>query len=256
MQSLFIVSLPRTFSTQVFQIASRALALQQPAWVTDGEILNVDRYCHYHGMRYDECAKYTTDEHDPILFAQLLDLLDQVTVPEGFIYKDVIQPFVLTQWRGLRNFRVLKIQRDVAAVASSMLYRDWFYPNSAAAAPRAMPHLLAFVRRNIAHKYGRHIHAQYRRYYESTLLEGLMRAERALHSIPGTVIANDDVVHDENVLRNALASLYPDVALAPFRYIDAAFIAYRTALLKQRETARYKNLCARVERWLAKLDAA
>jgi hypothetical protein len=253
MQSLFIVSLPRTFSTQVFHVARRALSLQQPLWVMDGEILNVDRYWHYQGARFDESAKYTTAAQNPPLFAQLHDFLDQITVPENFIYKDVTQPFVLAAWRGLQNFRVLKIQRAVTDVAYAMLSRGWFYPNFAAAQPRRVPRLLALARRVTPYGYGQFVHAPYRGYFTATVVEGLLRAEAVLQTIPGVTLLYDDIVRDEEVLHDALRGLYPDAALAPVHYMDSQFIAKRELLAKRRTTRAYQNLYARVEPMRAQL---
>jgi hypothetical protein len=44
MRSLFILSLPRSLSTDTFRGARDALGLKAPHWVTNGEILNHDLY--------------------------------------------------------------------------------------------------------------------------------------------------------------------------------------------------------------------
>ena len=98
MQSLFIVSLPRSMSSFIFQVAQHSLGFKQPIWTSDGEILNNDRFATYKGEGYDESVKFTHPERDPDTFAKLTAFLNEATVAQNFIYKDVIQPFVLANW--------------------------------------------------------------------------------------------------------------------------------------------------------------
>lgn len=247
MQSLFVLALPRTLSTQVYQFARRALSLQQPGWVLDGEILNIDRYAHYHGIRFDESAKFTTPEHDPALVAQLDEFLDQTTVAEGFIYKDVIQPFVMAEWRGLRNFKVLKIERDVSAVAYAMLQHGWFYPQ-ATAFIKPLPTALQYARRITPFKYSDKLHRLFRHQFEDGVVRGLVRAEHILKAIPGAVVSFDELVQDETFLRNALLRLYPNAKLETTSYMDKVFQRNKARQLKRRETDEFRRLCAKVER--------
>lgn len=249
MQSLFVVSLPRSLSTFVYRTARRALHLQAPSWVGDGEILNVDRYWHYCGTRFDESAKFTTRARDPNLFERLLDFLDQVANAEGFAYKDVIQPFVLASWRGIETFRVLKIQRELTDIAYSMLQRGWFYPQFASThgAP-AMTDVLAVLRRVAPFRVYRLLHRAFRRRFESAVLEGLVRAERALEAIPGVTVAYNDLVRDETCLQQALMALYPRLSVAPLKYIDERFAARREAIARRRGAPYYRKLQARIER--------
>src|SRR5919198_1173392 len=132
LKSLFILSLPRSLSSLTYQIACRAVGLAEPIWTMDGEILNIDRMAHHRGPRIDEGVKFTTRHDDPELFQKLTDFLSEVVVPNGFAYKDVVHPFVVSEWHGLKDFGVLKIQRDVCDVAFSMLESHWYYPRHAA----------------------------------------------------------------------------------------------------------------------------
>lgn len=248
MQSLFVLGLPRTFSTQVYQLASNSLQLRQPSWVMDGEILNVDRYRHYHGLRFDESAKFTTPQREPELVAQLHDFLDQLAVAEGFIYKVVTQPFVMAEWRGLKRFRVLKLRREVADVAYAMLSRGWFAPQNAARQLSRMPRVLALTRKLTPFDYSGKLHALFRSHFADSVVEGLVRAERALEVIPGVTIAYDDVVRNEAVLRDALQELYPQSAPKPLSFIDAAFVRHREAVERRRTTREYQQLQAKVAR--------
>jgi hypothetical protein len=247
MQSLFIVSLPRTFSTQVYQIASRVLSLQQPSWVMDGEILNVDRYWHYHGIRFDESAKFTAPERDPKLVSQLHEFLDQVTVTEGYIYKDVVQPFVIAQWYGLQQFKVLKIERDVTEIAYSMLQRGWFYPQNAASQIAPLPRFLQFARRVTPFKYSDRLHRLFRHQFEVGVVQGLVRAEQVSAALPGIVVSYDDLVRDEKFLYDALRQLYPDVRLESVSYISKAFSKKRERLVRRHQDSEYRRLRTAIE---------
>lgn len=253
MQSLFVISLPRSFSTQTFQLAARALNLQQPSWVMDGEILNVDRYWHYQGVRFDEGAKFTTPERAPQLISQLHEFLAHVTNPEGYIYKDVIQPFVMAEWRGLEHFRVLKIQRDVAEIAYSMLRNGWFYPQNAASQQLALPRLLRIARHVTPFQYSDRLHRLFRARFEYGVLEGLVRAEYALQTINGVVISYDEIVRDENVLRAALQQLHPETRLEPFAYITPPFIAKRERVARRRAAREVQRLAQKIENLRARL---
>ncbi len=187
MQSLFIVSLPRTYSTQVFQQASRGLGLRQPLWVLDGEILNVDRYAHYQGVRFDESAKFTLPEREPELTAALHDFLDETVKAEGFVYKDVIQPLVMARWDGLSRCRVLVIRRKVADIAYAMLRQGWYYPQHASPAPKALPRVLTTLRNVIPFRYQSWLYGMFRRRFEAGVIEGLVRADCALARLGGVV---------------------------------------------------------------------
>lgn len=248
MQSLFIVSLPRAFSTKTYHLARRALSLAQPSWVLDGEILNVDRYCHYVGIRFDESAKFTLPKRDPRLVSQLHDFLNQVTVAEGYIYKDVTQPFVLAQWEGLKNFRVLKIQRSVEEVAAAMLANGWFYPQYAASHVIPLPRLLQWARRVTPFQYSAKLHRLFRARFENGVIEGLVRAERVLDSIEGHVVQYHAIIQDEACLRDALTALYPHERVALIRFMNAAFANKRERLAHRRQTRAYQRLAQKVER--------
>ena len=49
-ESLFVLSLPRSLSTLLYHAAREAMTLCEPAWTSDGEILNADRYALYQGQ--------------------------------------------------------------------------------------------------------------------------------------------------------------------------------------------------------------
>jgi hypothetical protein len=221
LKSLFVLSLPRSFSSAVHEMASRLLGLAEPIWTQDGEILNLDRMAFYTGPRLDEGVKFTTRETDPVLFQRLTDFLGEIVVRRGYAYKDVVHPFVVSEWAGLAELRVLKIRRNLAEVALSVLEQGWRYP--AQAAIQATDSELA-------------------------LLEGLIRAEHALEAAPGDWVQYDDLVTDEAHLRRALARLYPEVDLPRFGYINRAFVRQRDRVLARRASARFGELQAKERR--------
>lgn len=218
--SLFIVSLPRSFSSVTYYIARAVLGLNAPSWTSDGEILNVDRYALYTGPTHDTSVKFLLKETNAALFQVAIDFLDQATVPAGFAYKDVIQPFVVSEWLRSSHLRVLRIKRSLTDVTFSMLNQGWHYPRFAARSEGDL---------------------------EETLIEGLIRADMALDSAPGEQVDYDDLIADESVLRNALARLYPDEAIREFKYSDE-LRAMGDMILQRRSLDQYKTLGEKVER--------
>lgn len=226
MRSLFVLSLPRSLSSLVFRVGRDTLGLREPTWTTEGEILNLDRMAHYRGARFDECAKFTTGRNDPKLFRQTTDFLSQVVQPEGFVYKDVIQPFVVSAWPGLGELRVVKIRRDVAEVACSMLRQGWYYPQAASGADDL----------------------------ETALIEGLLRAEQAIDRAPGESIEYDALIRDEDSLRACLARLYPDREVPRLGYVDRPFAELRRGYRARRVSARQAEVRAKVAAIRAALE--
>jgi hypothetical protein len=246
MRSLFIVSLPRSFSTKAHALVQSALGLRSPTWVLDGEILNVDRYAHYGATRFDEGRKFVRVDRDPVLFAQLTDFLDQAVASEGFVYKDVVQPFVLAKWSGLHNVRVVRVERELTDVAFSMLRQGWFYPANAADRPAHTPLLLNLARRFSTFELSRLVHAPFRIWMRDAVIQGLCRAQQALNSIAGVSLHHEDLIRDETHFQRAIPELYPEPRAPCFSYIDQSFIALRGRVLRRRQTRAYKLLDARV----------
>lgn len=254
-RSLFILSLPRSLSTRVYRIARYALALQKPSWTHNGEILNHDLFVLSKWPKLlDEGHKYVTRENDPGRFAHIQEFLDQAARPTEMIYKDVVHPFVLAEWRGLEAFCVLKIQRDLVEVAEAVLRRGWAYPR--AAAPRNDPTLRSpgprfarlyvwstLARRMMRVPWYMRLTAWLNR---DAVLTGLILAERALARLPGEAVCYDDLVADEEVLREALRRLYPEIEVPALRYIDEKFVQRREAALECRHTRRHRRLAERI----------
>ena len=207
MKSLFVLSLPRSLSTIVYEISLQALGLRQPAWTSAGEILNVDRAPLSVVRLGAGRAKFTTRELEPVRFDRLTSLLDRTALAEGFAYKDVVHPFVTSSWPGLSELNVLKIRRDPAEVAFAMLERGWSYPRRAS--------MLCTDE-------------------EASLVEGLLRAEHALSSVPGEVLDYGEAIDGEDALRRLLQRLYPAARLERLGYIDREFVLGR----RRREARR------------------
>ncbi len=218
--SLFIVSLPRSCSGLVHLLARQVLGFQEPRWTTDGEILNVDRLVHFTGPRDGFSARFTTGQSDADLFGRLEALLDEVVQPSGFVYKDVIQPFVVSAWLPTTSLRVLRIVRPVADVAYAMAIRAWDYPAAVASS---------------------------RRSGDAALVEGLVRAEAALSGVPGVALRYDDLVTDEDLVMAVLAALYPEVEVGRVRYRNEVFDRERRRQFARRAVPRYKELARLVE---------
>jgi hypothetical protein len=216
MRSLFLVSLPRSLSSLLYQTIRPVLGLQEPVWTSDGEVLNLHRFAHLPQGLDVEGLRFTEPKRAPDRFQRLTAFLDQAIVREGFFYKDVVQPFVVASWLPASGLAALRIERPLADVAMAMLDRGWLYPQAAEDPENATGDP------------------------ERDLLAGLARAHQALAAIPGPVVRFDDLIHDEEPLAAALRTLYGDVP-AP-RYLDDGFRAVRDEVLARRETGRWRRL--------------
>ena len=218
--SLFVVSLPRSLSSLLYVAAARAIGLAEPMWTSDGEILNRDRVPRRKQSLAPADERFTLLGSAPDVFASMTTYLDGAALRRGFAYKDVVQPFVIGGWEGLGDFRVLKVHRNVAEVAYTMLKRQWLYPARAASVFEEHPW---------------------------ALVEGLVRAEAVLDALPGETVEYSDAVLDHGPLELALGRLYPDAPLAPLRYIDRGFARTRA----RREAERRRSLVFRRLEWIA-----
>src|ERR1044072_1468082 len=177
MKSLFVISLPRSLSTLAYHASRLALALNEPIWTSDGEIMNNDRFVFNKGPSHDSGLKFTRTGKETEIFQKLIAFLSEVVIHEGFVYKDVVHPFVVSEWLSSTGLRVLKIKRDLIDVCYSMLQMKWYYPAHAAEGVQ-----------NI----------------EDSVIEGIIRAKRAIDSVPGEVVDYDDLIRDEDALLQAL----------------------------------------------------
>ena len=241
--SLFIVALARSLSSIVYHAVRRALALREPAWTTDGEILNVRRFALLAEEGDVEGVKYVERHRDGQRFDRLLGFLDQVARREGFAYKDVIQPFLVAEWLPGSGLPVLYIDRPVPDVAYAMLQRGWHYP---AAAGGAWPPTDAAVASGseASAAAGRDAEGLRR-----ALVAGLIRARHALAAVPAARVLYDDLIHDEAPLHAALGSLYGGEPARP-AYLDDAFRRDRDEVLQRRESdlhRRLATLCREIE---------
>jgi hypothetical protein len=219
LRSLFVLSLPRSLSSLLYVAAARAIGLAEPAWTSDGEILNRDRVPRRHHCLAPSDERFTLLGSAPDSFASMTTYLDSTALRQGFAYKDVVQPFVIGGWEGLGDFEVLKVRRNVAEVAYTMLKRKWLYPARAASIFDAHPW---------------------------ALVEGLVRAEAVFEALPGETVEYADAVLDHESLEDALRRLYPDAPLAPLRYIDRGFVRTRRRL----EAERRDSLVFRRLEWM------
>ena len=219
LRSLFVLSLPRSLSSLLYVAAARAIGLAEPTWTSDGEILNRERVPRRLQSLAPADERFTLLGSAPDTFASMTSYLERAALRQGFAYKDVVQPFVVGGWEGLGDFKVLKVRRNVAEVAYTMLKRQWLYPARAASVFEAHPW---------------------------ALIEGLVRAEAVLDALPGVTVDYADAVLDHGPLDIALRRLYPDAALEPPRYIDRGFARTRRRL----ESERRDSLVFRRLEWI------
>ena len=182
-----------------------------PSWTSDGEILNGDRFLRRLQPLAPVAPRFAVPGTDGDGWAWTASFLDETAEPWGFAYKDVVQPFAVSAWPALAQFRLLKVRRDVAEVAYAMTKRQWVYPARAATIFAEQPW---------------------------SLVEGLLRAEAVLAALPGPTVDYELAVLDHEPLERALQSLYPGVELGPVDYIGRGFRRRRRRLLAERRQSR------------------
>lgn len=213
MLSLFVLSLPRSLSTEVHRIGCDALGLAAPLWTTAGEILNLDRFAMNAG-RFSASPKYIQRRHGAI-FDAAVQFLDQAYLRDGFCYKDVTQPFVIGSWvRQNPNVRVLKIMPNIPHVAFAMMQRKWMYPTVAS--------------RQIGDE-------------ATMMIEGLLMAEGVLREVPGEEIGFDVLLQGTEALEAMLERHAEGAPLAPFG-LPEDFERRRDAVLARRSLDAFKRL--------------
>jgi hypothetical protein len=213
--SLFVLSLPRSLSTLVYNVSSSAVGLKTPSWTTDGEILNVDRFAFLPKAQSDLGSKFLLEQRDEKRFRAISDFLTQCVSTEGFAYKDVIHPFLVAKWLKKRNFRVLKIRRNIAEVADAMLKQGWLYPA------------------NIFPNFDQ---------TADSFIRALALAWKALDEVPGVTVNYQDLIENEEALAKALVKLYPTRPMLPIQYIDDQFKKRKAKTLARRDTSHFKVL--------------
>jgi hypothetical protein len=202
------------------------LRLESPAWTTAGEILNLDRFA-MHGGQELRSPKYVLPHHGAI-YTSAMQFLDQVSVENGFCYKDVTQPFVMSSWLSRGPLRpVLKIRPNIAHTAFAMLQRKWMYPTIASRGSGGWP---------------------------AMMVEGLLAAETVMRAVPGEEVGFDELLESFAPLDRALARLYPGERVAPLAPLPD-FERRRDEVLARRQLDNFKALSA-IEREMREKVAA
>lgn len=226
MRSLVLISLPRSLSTLTYHLLVAALDLKQPSWTSDGEILNLDRHCLFRQASGAESRKFIDQRLEPERFRDLLDFLQDATSAEGFVYKDVVQPFAISSWLPDSGLKIIRIVRCLPDVAYAMIDKKWFYPGNAASV-ESDP--------------------------EGAVIEGLVRARRALDQVPATIVDFDDLTVNEAALWEAVQRLYPDAEIAWQSYLDRTFQDVLSETLRRRHTQSYRRIESKCEETVARL---
>jgi hypothetical protein len=115
---------------------------------------------------------------------------------------------------------VIRIRRNVADVAYSMLSREWFYP------ARLFPEA---------------------RSRASAIVQGLVLASRALDDVPAETLDFEQLTADHVPLHQTVQKLYPEYEIEPVFYLNDDFLRERDEILRRRKTKAY----ARLEAFLA-----
>jgi hypothetical protein len=83
-----------------------------------------------------------------------------------------------------------------------------------------------------------------------------MLAERALDSVPGECIYYDDLIRDEEVLREALRRLYPEEKICRVDLINDEFRQETGRIMGRRQTPLYNSLEQKVREKMQKVPTA
>jgi hypothetical protein len=229
LSSLFVVSLPRSFSSYTYLLARSALLMREPTITTFGEILNPDRF--ENGCASDEATRpsfFVRQDKDPASFHRHTAFLDGMVQRRGFAYKDVVQPFVVSAWLHARKeFRILHVRRNLADVASIMLDSKWLYP--AGAADGQTPDI------------------------ESAVVEGLVLADHVLAVLPAVTVNYDDLVRDGAALSAALSHLYPEYECPSIRFRNRQLVAEHARTAELRASPLYPVLNQKIQEVQANL---
>jgi len=202
-------------STRLYHAIRYALHLNEPTWTTDGEILNVDRFVFLLCRQNDFGRKFTVEKAQPEAFSQMTHFLNQIVQPSGFMYKDVVQPFVMARWLQRHSFPTLIIRRPLADIVYSMTARQWYYPGK--------------IFDDISDKH-------------LAVVKGLASAASVLYALPGRSIDFDELIFDEEVVCRAIRSFYPKMKRRRVQYIDTEFERVRDEILVRRKTRRYQTI--------------
>jgi hypothetical protein len=169
-------------------------------------------------------------ERRPELFRQRIAFLDRIVRERGFAYKDVVQPFVVAAWLEARKeFRILRIRRNLADVAISMVELKWWYPTEAANCNTDI---------------------------ESALVEGLVWADNVLATLPAVTLEYEDLVRDGAALSKALARLYPEYELSSIRFHNNRLEQEHAKTIARRASPQYSVLERKIQDLRATLTAS
>lgn len=214
-RSLVILSLPLSLSSLIFEACGRLLGLTAAPGTSSGEILNPDRMAAYRSRTDLGMARYVTRDRFPSAFARAFGILDELIQHENYVYKDVLQPFVFSEWLRSRtpDIAVLKIVPNLVDVAYGHLERrDWYGP---AGASRLNGDLYMRV------------------------CDGLIRSAAQLADCAGEAVHYDHLIEDDSSLREALERLYPDQVLSKYSYVDRNFALNRGEVVARRARRSY-----------------
>jgi len=207
-------------SSWIYHVCRHSLGLHEPSWTSDGEVLNADRFALLPQPNNDFSNKFTQETTERDTFQKLSEFLGQIVVQRGYAYKDVVQPFVVGAWLKKNRPPTIRIKRNVADVAYSMLHNQWHYPR------RIFPNTVCL---------------------ELAVVQGLLHAERVLDSIPAQEVDFEKVIYDEKPLRSALCALYGDFPNRKVKFIDDEFLLKREQIMERRSSRQYELILQHIQ---------
>ena len=142
-------------------------------------------------------------------------ILNKYVKADGFVYKDVVQPFIVSAWLSTHPMPAVIIHRNVVDVAYAMWQKQWTYPSN------AVP--------SCDHP-------------KKELLAGLHAAKEVLKTLKGAHIHYEQLVQDETVLPSALKELYNLDHIPSINYLTPSFRQYSKHIDQRKETPLYQEL--------------
>lgn len=221
-KSFIIFGVPKSGSSSLYSTLCGALPfLEKPVYTTVGEFMNFERNIHLkvendiHMLRGGE----KTDMLGHLVdngFRRRIQFIDHLVQREGFLYKDVVQPFLVASW-----------------------FQEENYPLDAIFIDRPIEQVI--YRHEVADQ------IQGREDIEN-LASTFIEAKNKLLELSIPKLDFDDFIFDEDVLKKIVSDIYSDtevedqVKWPELNYIDDDFKEKRENRLKDRESERFSEV--------------
>ncbi|MEL7146119.1 MAG: hypothetical protein AAFO69_07100 [Bacteroidota bacterium] len=185
-----------------------------PGWTSSGEITNSDRFSPEEHQKHGSIPKFLRGDQNLEMAKKVRRLLDLNIKPQEYVYKDVVQPFLVTEWLAAEQYPTIIIHRNPVDVAIAMWQRDWYYPANVTSSGSSL---------------------------KKQLMTGLYDAQSALATVRGVAIQFEHLLKDEVVIQSALKDLYNSNNIPVVRYLSPAFKEYSKQIDQRKKSNLYEE---------------